>query len=100
MKKLAKVFFVAIFGAAALVGCSTFTPLQGTPPVGVTENCIVLGRVTVDAKTDKSGYTILMEEALRRYPDADDILNIIVDGKKGFFGKTSYVMSAVVVKYK
>ena len=100
MKKMMKVICAAVFGAAVLASCSTFTPLQGTPPVGVTANCIVLGRVTVTASTEKSGYTVLMAEALKQYPDAHDILNIIVDGKKGFGGKKSYVMSAVVVKYK
>lgn len=99
MKKMVKVLCAAVFGAAVLAGCSTFAPLQGNN-VSVTQNATVLGRVTVDAKSDKSGFTLLMDEAKKQYPDADDIVNILVDARKSFFGGTYYRMSAVVVKYK
>ncbi len=95
-----KFFVVAVLAAALLfVGCSTFTPIQGSSVVVTAHtNFEVLGRVTVEARTDKSGFTLLMDEAKKQYPDADDIINILVDGKKGLFGM-EYIMSAVVIKY-
>ena len=41
----------------------------------------------------------MVDEAKKQYPEADDIVNILVDGKKGPFGKMEYIMSAVVIKY-
>lgn len=94
-----KLFVVAVMVAALLfVGCSTFTPMQGNN-VLATDNFEVLGRVTLEAATNKSGFTLLMDEAKKQYPEADDIINILVDGKKGPFGKMEYIMSAVVIKY-
>ena len=86
--------------ALLFVGCSTFTPIQGSSVVVTAHtNFEVLGRVTVEARTDKSGFTLLMDEAKKQYPDADDIINILVDGKEGPFGKMEYITSAVVIKY-
>ena len=94
-----KFFVVAVLAAALLfAGCSTFTPMQGNN-VLATDNFEVLGRVTLESSTDRSGFTLLMDEAKRQYPEADDIINILVDGKKGAFGKVEYIMSAVVIKY-
>ena len=95
-----KFFVVAVLAAALLfAGCSTFTPMQGSNVVVTAHtNFEVLGRVTVESRTDRSGFTLLMDEAKRLYPEADDIINILVDGKKGLFGK-EYIMSAVVIKY-
>ncbi len=100
MKVFAKSLFVAatVSIAVAFSGCASYVPLQGNN-VSISNNVEVLGRVTVERETNKSGYTVLLEEALKKYPDADDIVNILVDGKKQF-GKNRYVMSAVVVKYK
>lgn len=96
-----KFFVVAVMVAALLfAGCSTFTPMQGSNVVVTAHtNFEVLGRVTVEARTDRSGFTLLMDEAKKQYPEADDIINILVDGKKGPFGKVEYIMSAVVIKY-
>ncbi|MBQ7365963.1 MAG: hypothetical protein IKA80_10055 [Spirochaetaceae bacterium] len=96
-----KLFVVAVMVAALLfVGCSTFTPIQGSSVVVTAHtNFEVLGRVTLEAATNKSGFTLLMDEAKKQYPEADDIINILVDGKKGPFGKVEYIMSAVVIKY-
>lgn len=99
MKKLVKALCAVVFGAVVLAGCSTFTPIQAVNNVPVTQNVTVLGRVNVvEAKTEKSGYTLLMDEAKKQYPSADDILNILVDHRKGPGGEY-YRMSAVVVKY-
>lgn len=51
-----KLFVVAVMVAALLfVGCSTFTPMQGNN-VLATDNFVVLGRVTLEAATNKSGF--------------------------------------------
>lgn len=94
-----KFFVVAVLALALLfVGCSSFTPIQGNN-VLATDNFEVLGRVTMESESDRSGFTLLMDEAKNQYPEADDIINIIVDGKKEPFGKVKYIMSAVVIKY-
>ena len=55
----------------------------------------VLGRVTVTLSGSKFGYTNLFEEAKAKYPDCQDIVNVLVDKKSN--GK--YVMSALAIKY-
>ena len=98
-KKMKKIDFVSVLGAAiALAGCASYTPLQSNGAT-VTNSVEVLGRITVERETDESGYTILLEEALKKYPDADDVANVVVDGKKQF-GEKRYVMTALAVKYK
>lgn len=98
MKKLVKALCAVVFGAVVLAGCSTFTPIKENN-VPLTQNLTVLGRVKVEAKTEKSGYTLLMDEAKKQYPNADDILNILVDGRKSGRNVDYYIMSTVVVKY-
>ncbi len=99
MKSLHKKLCKAVVLAFAIIfaSCSSTTPLQGNN-IAVTNNVQVLGRVTIERDTTESGYTILLKEALKQYPDADDIVNILVDGKTTG-KKQSYIMSALVVKY-
>lgn len=92
-----KFFAVVLLVALCLVGCSTFQPVQGNNIVA-TDNIEVLGRVTLECPANDAGFTLLLEEAKKQYPDADDIVNIIVDSKKTF-SKVNYVMSAIVIKY-
>ncbi len=92
-------FFVVAALVSALVFSGCTTPIKGSDVVVTAHtNFEVLGRVTMEARKDQSGYTMLMDEAKRRYPDADDIINILVDEKKGVIGDY-YIMSAVVIKY-
>ncbi|MBQ1832778.1 MAG: hypothetical protein II563_11280 [Treponema sp.] len=101
MKRFSKLLLAAgvIALSLAFAGCASYRPLLGGDNKVVKSNVDVLGRVTVERETKQSGYTILLEEALKQYPNADDIVNILVDGKT-LNGKQYYIMSAVVVKYK
>ena len=58
-------------------------------------NFEVLGRVTMEFRKNRSGFTLLMDEAKRQYPEADDIINILIDKRNG----KKDIMSAVVIKY-
>ncbi|WP_191016003.1 hypothetical protein [Treponema zioleckii] len=98
MKKSILGILSAAVLATAFFGCSSVVPLQGNN-TAATNQLKVLGRVTVERPTNKSGYTILWQEALKQYPEADDIINILVDGKKKSNGEQTYIMSALVVKY-
>ena len=64
----------------------------------------ILGRVSISTSKTESGYTKLLEEAKKQYPEADDVVNIMVDAKKTtlFFLFTSYKyeMTALAVDYK
>ena len=94
----ATLFTAAALAAALLfAGCSTIIPMQGNN-VLATDNFEVLGRITIHSESHEAGFIALMDEAKRQYPEADDIINILVDGKKSFFS-TEYIMSAVVIKY-
>ena len=102
-----KFFIVAVMVAALLfVGCTMtrIAPIDGGNG-HVTENTEILGRITITVPSSKAGYTLLWEEAKKQYPEADDIVNILVDGKSqlNLFQKTpsmtEYIMSALVVKY-
>lgn len=96
-----KAIFLSLLVTLVLVGCTTINPLQGNN-VLATDDFEVLGRVTMECPLGDAGFNILFEEALRLYPEADDIINIIVDTKvENYFitKKGSYIMSAVVIKY-
>lgn len=63
----------------------------------------ILGRVSISTDQKKSGYSLLLEEAQRKYPAADDVLNIMIDAKvKNYiiFKKYTYEMTAIAVDYK
>lgn len=98
MKMSAKIGIAGAALALSLVGCASYTPIQ-TNGATVANEVEVLGRVTVERETKESGYTVLLEEALRKYPEADDVANVAVDGKSQF-GKKYYIMTALAVKYK
>ena len=96
-----KAIILSLLLALVLVGCTTVQPVQGNT-VLATDDFEVLGRVTKECPLGEAGFTVLLEEAQRLYPEADDIINIIVDSKvtNYFFTKQgSYIMSAVVIKY-
>ena len=91
-----KLFVVAVLAAALVFsGCST-APIQGSSVVVTAHtNFEVLGRVTMEFRKNRSGFTLLMDEAKRQYPEADDIINILIDQRNG----KKDIMSAVVIKY-
>ncbi len=86
-----------------IVGCSTYRPLTAStqfPADG--SKYKILGRVETKKKVDKSGYTLLLKEAKKEYPEADDVVNIVIDSyeKPGFFGKSyRYKMSGIAIDY-
>lgn len=102
MKKRFALILGALSAVALFVGCSTLQPVQGSNELPASNNYRVLGRVEITTKDTKSGYTKLMNEAKKQYPEADDIVHILVDAKQtSFFWSKSYtyVMSAVVIDY-
>jgi len=90
-----------------IAGCSTTRPVQTTaqfPADG--SKYVVLGRVEYAGKVSSSGagYTKLLEVAKAKYPNADDVVNIVMDAKykKSLFGDVTmdYIMiSGVAIDY-
>lgn len=64
----------------------------------------LLGRVSISTSQTKSGYSKLLEAAKNQYPEADDVVNIMVDVKKTtvlfIFTSYQYEMTALAVDYK
>lgn len=102
MKKIFAIATAAI--GLLLASCTTLVPVQGNNPIPSSVNCKVLGRVKVEANSFNSGYNKLMDAALAQYPNADDIVDILIDEKSTtflfIFRSYKYIMSAVVVDYE
>lgn len=98
---------VLMIGVMLVAGCSTIRPVEERaqfPADG--SKYVILGRVEYKGKLSSSGagYTKLIEIAKEKYPNADDVVNIVMDAKykKGAFGfeKLTYIfMSGVAVDY-
>lgn len=104
----AKMFRIAGLMLAAgivvcLAGCMTKTPIQNRasfPPDG--SKYVILGRVSVqiDMERKGGGYLSLVEEAQRLYPNADDVVNVVVDGKGKHNKPPRYlIMSGIAIDY-
>ena len=106
--------FVSMIGMLILLvsvifvaGCSTFRPVETTaqfPADG--SKYVILGRVEYAGKLSSAGagYTKLLEIAKAKYPNADDVVNIVMDAKykKGFFGGVTMkyiIISGVAIDY-
>ena len=106
--------FVSLIGMLILLisvilvaGCSTTRPVQTTaqfPADG--SKYAILGRVEYAGKVSSSGagYTKLLEIAKEKYPNADDVVNIVMDAKytKGLFGEVTMnyiIISGVAIDY-
>ena len=84
-----------------LIGCSS------TAPVFYSNNSnrdfTVLGEVTYESKT-KAGFQELLKEARRQYPDADYVVDVMVDTKTTtlFFILTfrTHKMRGTAIQYK
>ncbi len=88
------------------VGCSTFRPLENSanfPADG--SKYRILGRVTLEGNLNKkgTGYNLLLEEAMKLYPEADDVVNIVIDAEGKHFFKTTtmdyIIMSGIAIDY-
>ncbi len=88
---------------ALLAGCSTMRPVQSDSHYPTDGNkYIILGRVTLEADSAHTGYTKLIEQAKALYPNADDVVNIVVDAKvTSFFWskKYKYILSGIAIHY-
>lgn len=98
--KMMKRIFIGLAVAAlvsVLAACST-TALgyehAAFPADGSTYQ--VLGRVTVQFKEGQAAYYKLVEAAQAQYPDADDVVNIMVDIRN----ESKYILSGIAIHYK
>ena len=99
-----KSLIYSIVALILLSGCSTIKPISSTttfPADG--SKYEILGRVEIDKKTTKSGYTRLIKEAKKQYPNTDDVINVVIDEHKSSFlfftTKAHYIMSGIAVDY-
>ena len=72
-----------------------------SPPAG---DYVILGRVTAKTRFMQSGYALLREQAAARYPDADDVIHVQVDGKRNILlyillRTYTYELSGLAIKY-
>ncbi|NLK46639.1 MAG: hypothetical protein GX297_08325 [Treponema sp.] len=105
-KKYKIVFAILIVLFLVLATSTLITSCKSTGPVtsstAFPENCTILGRVTIKTDSEKSGYFILLEEAKRKFPGTDDVVNIIVDVERTnyfIFYKTQYKMSGIAIRF-
>ncbi len=96
--KTKKILFVAALFCAvfAFESCRTTTPgYEHSQFPTDSSSYKVLGRVTVRFREGKAAYYKLVEEAQKKYPGTDDVVNIMVDVEDG----KNYVMSGIAIKY-
>ncbi|MEL3908230.1 MAG: hypothetical protein P1P64_04355 [Treponemataceae bacterium] len=101
MKKRFFVGLVATF-LLLLASCSTAPVMADVNFPADGSKYVVLGRVTLEVPSSKSGYVKLLEAAKAQYPNCDDVVNIVVDAKSydGLLIKSyKYIMSGVAIDY-
>ncbi len=92
-----------LFAVFLVSACTTITPVNACTSFPSDGKYEILGRVSISTSQSKSGYTKLLEAAKKQYPEADDVLNIMVDAKKStflIFTSYTYEMTALAVDYK
>ncbi|UTC75961.1 hypothetical protein E4O03_04415 [Treponema sp. OMZ 792] len=91
-----------LISVVLVVGCSTVRPIETTaqfPADG--SKYVILGRVEYKGKLSGSGggYTKLLEVAKEMYPKADDVVNVVIDGR-GKKGNYDYIiLSGIAIDY-
>ncbi|MGP1458216.1 MAG: hypothetical protein ACTTKL_02770 [Treponema sp.] len=97
-------FFVLVLAFGIFSACSSVVPLSSDVSFpGDSGKYAILGRVTLEDKAGKNSYTKLIQKAKQMYPEADDVVNIVVDAKEtNFFGMKSYkyILSGIAIDYK
>lgn len=98
---------ILLISVILVTGCSSMRPVGTTaqfPADG--SKYVILGRVEYQGKLSSSGagYTKLLEIAKAKYPNADDVVNIVMDAKykKGLFGGATMdylIISGVAIDY-
>lgn len=99
MKKMLLVLSVV---GLFLVSCSTVPVSTSARFPAEGSKYVILGRVSLETPSNKSGYLKLLEAAKAQYPDCDDVVNVVVDGKiiPGLFrSRYKYIMSGVAIDY-
>lgn len=86
-----------------LISCTSTVPVTSNNNFPSDGKYEVLGRVSIETEQTQSGYALLLAEAQKEYPGADDIVNIMVDAKRTdflfIFSKYTYKMTAIAIKY-
>jgi lipoprotein len=98
---------ILLISVIFVTGCSTVRPVGTTAQFPADGNkYVILGRVEYQGKLSSSGagYTKLLEVAKEKYPNADDVVNIVMDAKytKGLFGGATIdyiIISGVAIDY-
>lgn len=103
MKKIGFLLVLAVL-LAAFTGCTamSFVSDAGAFPADAS-TYEVLGRVTTQTSSTKSGYSKLYATAKSQYPTADDVVNVKIDRKDTWFlifHFASFEMSGIAIHYK
>ena len=104
-KNLFAVAFGAVLMAVAFSACTTQSPFaDSTSFPSDSSTYTILGRVSVEGASETNGYMKLLQEAQRKYPECDDVVNIVVDAHATFFqklfGKANYNLSGIAIDYR
>ena len=98
------VFGWGVVGSLSLSACTSMIPVTSNNTFPADGKYEILGRVSILTSQTKSGYSKLLEAAKKQYPEADDVVNIMVDVKKTtllfIFKSYKYEMTALAVDYK
>jgi hypothetical protein len=87
MKKPFVLLFVIVLSLALFSSCTTMTtekritPYSASVSFPATGPYRILGRVEFVSSQGSSGYKELLKQAKIQYPEADDVVNIIVDSE-------------------
>ena len=110
-KKLMKSGRAALATAGLLLVLGVFASCVSNAPVqdstsfpADSSTYKILGRVSIEGVSKENGYMKLLEEAQRKYPDCDDVVNIVVDAHQTFFQKLfhsgNYNLSGIAIDYR
>lgn len=100
---------LAAMGLALVLGlsasCVTNAPAHDSTSFPADSSTYtILGRVSIEGASSSNGYMKLLEEAQRKYPECDDVVNIVVDAHASFFQKMfgggNYNLSGIAIDYK
>lgn len=102
MKKIISIAAILLV-VMTLISCTTTVPVTSNNNFPADGKYEILGRVSIETEQTKSGYALLLAEAQKEYPEADDIVNIMVDAKRTdflfLFSEYTYEMTAIAIKY-
>lgn len=107
MKKMKNLLAVFALCASIFViaGCTTMNPVSDAGAFPSDSSTYeVLGRVELTTRAVNTGYSRLYNEAVAKYPETDDVVNVKVDYKESvfffIFRFRTYTMSGIAINYK